>query len=78
MNSEEGQREAIREKGAFKQALWEVVFEAESPRGRVFDVTLLWLIIGSVLVVMLESVGALQVEYKTLFLTLEWASSLRM
>jgi len=55
-----------------KQRLWELIFEAESPSGKIFDVALLWLIILSVFVVMLESVESLEIQYKTLFLTLEW------
>lgn len=55
-----------------KQKLWEIVFEAETPSGKVFDVTLLWLIVISVVVVMLESVEVLKVGYGTLFVTLEW------
>lgn len=55
-----------------KQRLWEVVFEAETPAGRFFDLALLWLIVGSVLVVMLESVPSLEADYQTLFLSLEW------
>lgn len=55
-----------------KQRLWEIVFEAETPGGRFFDVALLWLIVVSVIVVMLETVPAFEESYQALFLSLEW------
>ena len=55
-----------------KQRLWEIIFEAETPEGKVFDVALLWLILASVVVVMVESVDSLKLQYAGLFLTLEW------
>lgn len=55
-----------------KQTLWEIVFEAETRSGKIFDVTLLWLIVISVIVVMLESVEAIKIKYGDLFLVLEW------
>ena len=57
---------------SFKQKLWEVIFEAETPSGKVFDVTLLWIIAISVLVVMLESVESIKAAYGGLFIALEW------
>ncbi len=56
-----------------KQRLWEIVFEAETRSGKVFDVALLWLILVSVMVVMLESVDSYRSQYGGVFLTLEWA-----
>lgn len=55
-----------------KQKLWEIIFEAETPTGKRFDVALLWLIVISVVVVMLESVDSVKKEYGDLFLVLEW------
>ena len=40
----------------------EVVFEADTPAGKIFDVTLLVAIVVSVAIVMLESVGAIRDE----------------
>lgn len=57
---------------SLKQTLWEVVFEAETRSGKIFDVALLWLILISVVVVMLESVAPIQKEYGGFFLGLEW------
>ena len=55
-----------------KQKLWEIVFEAETRQGKVFDVALLWIIMLSVLVVMLESVASIKAQYGGLILALEW------
>lgn len=50
-----------------------VIFGAETPAGKAFDVILIWLIMISVLVVMLESVSAVRMDYGTLLRTAEWA-----
>ncbi len=49
----------------------EIIFEAETKAGKRFDVTLLWLIVLSVVIVMLESVGGIRDEYGDLLFTLE-------
>jgi len=56
--------------------LHEIIFEAETPAGKLFDVALIFSIVLSVLVVMLDSVAALQLRYGQLFLTLEWLFTL--
>ena len=56
-----------------KQKLWELIFEAETPSGKVFDVALLWLIVLSVGVVMMESVEPIKAQYGAFFLALEWS-----
>ena len=58
---------------SFKRQLWEIVFEAETPGGKFFDVALLWLIGASVLAVMLESVDAIDLKYGKILLIAEWA-----
>lgn len=55
-----------------RHRLHEIIFEADTPAGRLFDVVLIFSIIVSVLVVMLDSVAALQEHYGRLFLLLEW------
>ena len=55
-----------------KNQLHEIIFEADTPAGRFFDVALLIFILASVLVVMLESVAPIQERYKSLFIVLEW------
>lgn len=49
-----------------------VIFEADTPGGRAFDVILLVLILGSVLLVMLESVEPVNEQYAGTLLALEW------
>ncbi len=56
----------------WRHRLHTVVFEADTPAGRAFDITLLVLIAASVIVVMLESVPRIQHQYHELLLTLEW------
>ncbi|MEO0583499.1 MAG: ion transporter [Bacteroidota bacterium] len=50
----------------------EIIFEADTPAGKGFDVALLVLIVLSVVVVMLESVESIAHAFGTLFLYLEW------
>jgi voltage-gated potassium channel len=57
----------------WRHRLHEVVFEAETVGGKIFDVVLLCLIIVSVAVVVMESVRSLRVEYGPFFLRAEWA-----
>ncbi|MGB2266382.1 MAG: ion transporter, partial [Akkermansiaceae bacterium] len=56
----------------FKERLWEIIFEAETPSGKFFDVALLWVIAISVLAVMLESVAEIDARYHTQLATAEW------
>jgi voltage-gated potassium channel len=62
--------------GPFKQhwknQLHEVIFEADTPWGKGFDIGLLIAIVLSVFVVILESVSFIQQEYGELLYTLEW------
>lgn len=55
-----------------RERLHEVIFEADTPAGKAFDVALLIVIIVSVLIVMLESVDHIKEEYNTLLIVLEW------
>jgi voltage-gated potassium channel len=52
--------------------LHEVIFEAETPAGRAFDIVLMWSIILSVLTVMLDSVKGIRGEYGDILLAIEW------
>lgn len=60
------------ESSAFRDKLHEVIFEADTPEGKAFDVILLILIAASVLTVMLESIEPLQRQYAALFTVVEW------
>lgn len=55
-----------------RSQLHEIIFGTETKLGRQFDVVLLWVILFSVLVVMLESVPELGIAYNSIFLTIEW------
>ncbi len=56
----------------WQKKLHEIVFEADTPAGKVFDVTLIALIIASLLVVMLESVKEIRDDYGTVLWRAEW------
>ena len=55
----------------FRERLYEIIFEADTPAGKTFDILLLVAILGSVLAVMLETVPAYD-KYHTFFIVLEW------
>ncbi len=58
--------------GSLKSRLHDIIFEADTPAGKSFDVMLLILIIASVLSVILESIPALNARYLPVFQVLEW------
>ena len=53
-----------------------VIFESDTPAGKLFDLALLIIILGSVLLVMLESVPSVHGRYGPLLFKLEWAVTL--
>jgi voltage-gated potassium channel len=50
----------------------EIIFEADTPSGKLFDVALLGAIVASVVTVMLESVSWIKADYGPLLRGLEW------
>lgn len=54
----------------------EIIYEADTPAGKRFDVLLLLLIVFSVLLVMLESIESIRITYATLLDQLEWGITL--
>ncbi|WP_299678674.1 ion transporter [uncultured Dokdonia sp.] len=50
----------------------EIIYEADTPQGKLFDVILLILILASIVLVMLESVESLRSEYGDIFQIGEW------
>lgn len=50
----------------------EIIYEADTPMGKLFDIVLLVLILLSVIVVMLESVASIGIKYRELFQIIEW------
>ncbi|AMV71139.1 TrkA domain-containing protein [Desulfuromonas sp. DDH964] len=56
----------------WRQALHEVIFEADTPAGKAFDVLLIGSILASVAAVMLDSVAAIRTSYGPLLTAAEW------
>jgi len=57
---------------SWRQKVYEIVFEADTPAGVLFDVVLLGAIFLSVMVVMLESVESIRLRYGPLLVGAEW------
>ncbi|MCD6174807.1 MAG: ion transporter [Planctomycetes bacterium] len=55
-----------------RKKLYEVIFKADTPAGKAFDVVLIICILASVGVVMLDSVDTISKQYHGLFYGLEW------
>jgi hypothetical protein len=55
-----------------KTRLHEIIFEAETPAGKAFDIGLILTILLSVLVVMLESVAGIRRQYGPVLQAMEW------
>ncbi|MCB1314568.1 MAG: ion transporter [Leptospiraceae bacterium] len=58
--------------GSWRARLHEIIFEAETEAGRLFDVVLLWAIVLSVVAVILESVRGIRLHAGMLLSILEW------
>ena len=58
--------------GDFRARLHEIIFEADTPEGRLFDVMLLIAIMSSVAVVLLESVAEVRARVGPTLRALEW------
>jgi len=56
----------------FRERLYEVIFEADTPSGKLFDIVLLIFILASVIVVMLETVPGYDDKFHKTFIFLEW------
>ena len=56
----------------WKEKLHEIIYEADTPAGKLFDVILLIAIIASIVLVMLESVGSIEIQYKKELNIAEW------
>jgi len=57
---------------SFRTRLHEIIFEADTPGGKLFDVLLILSIVISVVLVMLDSVGSIQQAYGRLLYWGEW------
>ena len=56
----------------WRNRLHEIIYEADTKEGKLFDVVLLWLILLSIVLVMLESVVEYNAKYGHIFNALEW------
>lgn len=56
----------------WRTVVYKIIFEADTPKGKLFDVLLILSILLSVMVVFLDSVGTIQEQYGTLLSTMEW------
>lgn len=62
-----------KEKGdTIRLKLYRVIHESDTLAGRRFDLVLLWLIICSIIVVILESVRSIRIEYLEIIRAAEW------
>ncbi len=56
----------------WKDKVHEIIYEADTPMGKWFDIILIIVILISVLLVMLESVNEINAKYHAILLPLEW------
>lgn len=56
----------------WRATLHDIIYETNTPAGKVFDISLLVLIIASILVVMLDSIEYYNQNYGQLLMVLEW------
>lgn len=56
--------------------LYTIIFEADTNAGRAFDVTLIWVILASLVVVTLDSIASIHSRHSGLLATLEWGFTL--
>lgn len=63
----------MQNKPTWQARLHEVIYESNTKAGKTFDILLLFFILASIAVVMLDSVQSLHQKYGDLFFALEWA-----
>lgn len=56
----------------WQKRLHEIIYEADTPAGKYFDIGLIISIIASVIIVMIDSVASIHAEYGLLLFSLEW------
>ena len=64
------------EMNQLKENLYEIIFEADTRTGKVFDLALLIIILLSVVLVMLESVPGIRESHRELLVIMEWSITL--
>lgn len=63
---------ATKKQPAWKHKLHTIIYEADTPAGKLFDVILLVLILASIVLVMLESVNSIDIKYHDALYIGEW------
>ncbi|WP_298903926.1 ion transporter [uncultured Psychroserpens sp.] len=56
----------------WQKKLHEIIYEADTPAGKLFDVILLFVILASIVLVMLESVESIDTKYHNFLIISEW------
>jgi len=59
--------------GVWRQRIFTIIFEADTPAGKLFDVALIACIVLSILIVMLSTVEQLDAQFALAFDALEWS-----
>lgn len=57
---------------SLRLTLYQIIFQANTPAGKGFDIALIIFILASVLVIMLDSVAEINLRYRSQLLTAEW------
>ena len=55
-----------------KKSLYKIIFHSDTRAGKLFDIWLLWIILFSLVVVILDSLPELGTKFKTEFIVIEW------
>jgi voltage-gated potassium channel len=63
-------------RAGWRQNLYQVIFQSDTPAGRAFDLALIALILASVAVVVIDSVAPLRARYGAELNAAEWAFTL--
>ena len=56
----------------WRKKIHEIIYESDTREGRLFDIVLIWVIVISIVLVMLESVKSLDQKYHDFFYYSEW------
>lgn len=65
-------KEKSPQKNGWRHKLYVIIYEADTPAGKRFDVILLWVILLGIILVMLESVEEINAKYHTFLNIAEW------
>ena len=72
MSSKLNKREPDKNWPEWRRELHNIIFEADTPAGKTFDVILLILIVISIIVVMLETVTSFDLKFHKYIIVIEW------